>query len=134
MKKRDGCVYEQINPANYKTIPQGSCVKYNCSKSGDLVNGVVCSYMYETKDSVSLKVEDSSGGVRKVTGRPVWVERKKGGIASSQMHIDALRDEVRLHKREIDRLKKNISELTVALKLIKEALKNQNIASRNRNS
>ena len=121
-KKVSECAYERITPSNFKDIPTGACIRYNCPKTGELVEGVVCSYRYETKDNVVLKVEDASGSIKLVSGRPIWLEKKKGSAGSmprETMLIDSLRDESRLHKQEIGKLKKNISELTAAIKLIR---------------
>ncbi len=120
------CVYKKFTPEEYKNIPEGTCIKYKCDKQDSLLEGVVCSYQYDHSNMPLLKVLDEAGSSKFLSGRPVWVQKKKKKPDPSEYTLEAvqreiLQEELRKTRADVAKLKKNVADLTTAIKLMKSA-------------
>lgn len=119
------CVYEKITPENYKNVSEGSCIKYSCSGDGELAEGIVCSHQYGPKSEIQLRIQEADSGATKIIGgKVIWVQKKKKKIGGGDFTVDdikmsAIREELNNQKKEIEKLKRIVNDLTAAIKLLR---------------
>ena len=108
------CSYKKYEPEEFKSINEGTVVKYFEKKTHTFQEGRVSGYVYKD-DNIFLKVNCAGATISVST--PVWVKKNNTKESTEmEMEVYQLKKIVFSQSKEINELKKKLLKVTEIIK------------------